>query len=314
MSYSRCASHAGSWYEGSSATLKSTVGALLAVVQDHKLGDERLVGVISPHAGIRYSGGTAGHVFAAVRDYVYGPRGGALTRMFLIGPSHYKSFSGVEVCGAKEYETPFGPLSVSAQVLKQLAEEFRSAGVPVGTMTRATDEEEHSIELQLPFISHILHFPCFGGSPAKDRVQLVPLLIGGTDAAMDKAIGNVLAKYTRDPANLFVISSDFCHWGSRFQYTYHFERSKYPAIGDAIVAMDHAGMQLLEQRNLQAWYKYLEETNNTICGRRPITVAMAALHHHSSAAVRFVHYSQSNRCQSLSDSSVSYAGAIIMEP
>lgn len=33
--------------------------------------------------------------------------------------------------------------------------------------------------------------------------------------------GQLLSKYLDDPANLFVISSDFCHWGQRFGYTFH---------------------------------------------------------------------------------------------
>lgn len=32
--------------------------------------------------------------------------------------------------------------------------------------------------------------------------------------------GEILAPYLDDPSNLFVISSDFCHWGRRFSYTY----------------------------------------------------------------------------------------------
>lgn len=33
--------------------------------------------------------------------------------------------------------------------------------------------------------------------------------------------GALLAPYLADPANLFIISSDFCHWGSRFSYTFY---------------------------------------------------------------------------------------------
>lgn len=32
--------------------------------------------------------------------------------------------------------------------------------------------------------------------------------------------GGHLAPYLADSSNLFVVSSDFCHWGSRFQYTF----------------------------------------------------------------------------------------------
>lgn len=32
--------------------------------------------------------------------------------------------------------------------------------------------------------------------------------------------GSLLAPFLADPCNLFIISSDFCHWGSRFSYTF----------------------------------------------------------------------------------------------
>lgn len=31
--------------------------------------------------------------------------------------------------------------------------------------------------------------------------------------------GKILGPYLDDPSNLFIISSDFCHWGSRFSYS-----------------------------------------------------------------------------------------------
>lgn len=312
MTYSRRATHAGSWYEGSPNALKALVDTLFSTASKSPLKEsEKMIGVISPHAGISYSGNTASHVYVHLRDYIYGHKGRSITRIFLLGPSHHKGFDGVEVCAAQRYETPFGPLVVNAKVGQEVEKELRAAGVPVGTMHRMTDEDEHSIEMQLPFISHLLHYPPNGYKPAMDRVELVPLLIGGTNRKMENLIGSVLSKYLKDNQNFFVISSDFCHWGARFQYMYHYEKAEYPDIGDAIISMDHEGMRLLEARDMDGWYKYLSTTNNTICGRRPISVLMAALDSKKEAVVRFLHYSQSNRCKNMSDSSVSYAGAIV---
>nr|CCC93702.1 conserved hypothetical protein [Trypanosoma congolense IL3000] len=314
MAYSRRATHAGSWYEASSAALKSAIEGYFAVASKSSVNEnESLIGVISPHAGISYSGMTAAHAYVKMRDYIYGPKGSCVTRIFVLGPSHVKWFDGVEVCEARQYETPFGPVCVNSAVAGGVGQALRSAGVPVGTMDRSTDEEEHSIEMQLPFLAYVLNYPPNGCPPAKDRIELVPLLIGDTTRAMEEAIGVVLAEHFRDKQNLFVMSSDFCHWGSRFRYTYHYEREKYPEIGDAIIAMDHEGMRLLEGRDVEGWYRYLSATKNTICGRRPISVAVAALCANKKAKVSFVHYSQSNRCRNLTDSSVSYAAAVITE-
>lgn len=50
--------------------------------------------------------------------------------------------------------------------------------------------------------------------------------------------GQLLMPYLLDPNNLFVISSDFCHWGQRFNYTYY-EKSSGP-IYKCIEKLDKA--------------------------------------------------------------------------
>ena len=37
----------------------------------------------------------------------------------------------------------------------------------------------------------------------------------------EAAYGQALAPYLDDPRNVFVISSDFCHWGARFNFTFY---------------------------------------------------------------------------------------------
>jgi hypothetical protein len=44
---------------------------------------------------------------------------------------------------------------------------------------------------------------------------------GNLSADREEAYGRLFANYLRDPENFFIISSDFCHWGQRFGYTYH---------------------------------------------------------------------------------------------
>ncbi|KEG14986.1 protein MEMO1 [Trypanosoma grayi] len=275
--------------------------------------NEQLVGVISPHAGISYSGNTAAHVYAALHNYLYGAKGSEVTRIFLLGPSHHKGFEGVEMSGAQQYETPFGPLAVSTITVEEVAQALRKANVPVGRMSKVTDEDEHSLEMQLPFVSHILHYPPSGATAAKGRVELVPMLLGYMNRGMEDRIGAVLSAYCGDPCNIFVLSSDFCHWGSRFQYAFHYQKANYPEIAEAIIAMDHEGMDWLEKRDINGWHEYLAKTKNTICGRNPISAGMVALKNRKTVSVRFLHYSQSNRCANLSDSSVSYAGAVITQ-
>lgn len=47
-------------------------------------------------------------------------------------------------------------------------------------------------------------------------MKIVPILVGAVSAENEAMYGQILAKYVDDPANFFSISSDFCHWGSRY--------------------------------------------------------------------------------------------------
>lgn len=49
--------------------------------------------------------------------------------------------------------------------------------------------------------------------------------------------------------NLFVISSDFCHWGKRFRFTYY--DKCHGEIHQSIEALDKQGMSIIEQQVLR---------------------------------------------------------------
>lgn len=46
------------------------------------------------------------------------------------------------------------------------------------------------------------------------------MLVGSLTPEVEADYGKIFAPYLADPQTLFVISSDFCHWGKRFRYTY----------------------------------------------------------------------------------------------
>ena len=52
-------------------------------------------------------------------------------------------------------------------------------------------------------------------------VSIVPILVGSLSPEREAHYGRILSKYLSDPSNFFVVSSDFCHWGQRFRYTYY---------------------------------------------------------------------------------------------
>jgi predicted class III extradiol MEMO1 family dioxygenase len=51
-------------------------------------------------------------------------------------------------------------------------------------------------------------------------VKVVPILVGALNTDNEAMYGRLLAKYVDDPTNFFSVSSDFCHWGSRYVSLY----------------------------------------------------------------------------------------------
>lgn len=155
-------------------------------------------------------------------------------------------------------------------------------------------------------------------------------MVGSIRADKEELYGGLLAKYLADPTNLFIISSDFCHWGMRFSYTYyrpergaeavqltrtmaHLDKPIHASISD----LDHEGMELIESLDFEQFALYLARTKNTICGRHPIGVLLAAMavlreeEPQQRQRIKFVKYAQSSACESVRDSSVSYASAFV---
>lgn len=156
---------------------------------------------------------------------------------------------------------------------------------------------------------------------------LVPILVGATSAAAERQYGQILAPYLADPTSVFIISSDFAHWGSRFRYTYYEaapgqvrnlrssdKAPSSPAIHESIAAVDGYCMDAVETKSHEKFLDILEETGNTVCGRHPIGVVMAAVEALSlsdaKGKFRFVRYERSSDCVSPKDSSVSYCSAV----
>jgi AmmeMemoRadiSam system protein B len=154
-------------------------------------------------------------------------------------------------------------------------------------------------------------------------------MIGNTSPSTERTLGRILAEYLTDESNAFVISSDFAHWGLRFRYTYYRPSSgtavnlrssekapKEPAIHESIKTVDFECMGACESGSHDQWLDILEETGNTVCGRHPIGVMMAAVEEvrkqsgdQSRGAFKFVRYERSSEVKKIGDSSVSYASA-----
>ena len=95
---------------------------------------------------------------------------------------------------------------------------------------------------------------------------------------------------------------------------------EYP-IHRSIRVMDHEGMNILGSMSGTnsvhgEFAKYLSRTGNTICGRHPIGMFLGAIESLKEGSqgrkLKWVRYEQSSECETIKDSSVSYASGYII--
>lgn len=221
--------------------------------------------------------------------------------------------------GATECETPLGTL----QVDQSTCDELLTSGL-FEPMTAKVDEDEHSIEMHLPYIAKSLN------DAGRTDIPIVPIMVGALAEDVQVTYGTLLAPYLANPENFFVVSSDFCHWGAHFSYQpFDDNYGKDLQVWEYIKAMDHEGMEIIERQDLVGFNAYLRRTKNTVCGRYPISVLLASLaaikasdrggggggssSSASELTVKFIAYDQSAKASTRRDSSVSYAAALVCE-
>lgn len=144
--------------------------------------------LIVPHAGYPYSGAVAASAYALLGH----PRQPAIRRVVLLGPAHRVRLSGLAAPEAAAFETPLGQVPIDTDALAGLGD------LPQLVRSDRAHANEHSLEVQLPFLQSVL------GS-----FTLVPLVVGDAEAA---AVAQVLERLWGGPETLIVISSDLSHY------------------------------------------------------------------------------------------------------
>ncbi|AEO60163.1 hypothetical protein MYCTH_2309073 [Thermothelomyces thermophilus ATCC 42464] len=328
----REASHAGSWYEDDPEELSSQLDDFLhrvpAELDFTPLPIPGARVIIAPHAGYSYSGPCAAWAYKSLDLR-------SAKRVFILGPSHTYYLRGCALTTFDKYETPFGDLVVDKPTTSELRKTGRFSDMPA-----RREVEEHSLEMHIPYLWKRLE-QTFGTDVSK-YPSIVPILVGNASEQEEKSWGELLSPYLKDPETAWIVSSDFCHWGSRFSYRPEFHKGvvrdldnkdddlkvspdwaqaaadpERPEIHEVIKVLDQMAMDAVESGAHSEFYKVIRETRNTVCGRHPIGVTMAALEtiakeggtNAGKGKFRFVQYQRSNLVKKERDFSVSYASA-----
>lgn len=110
-----------------------------------------------------------------------------------MGPSHRVHLENCAISGASELETPVGNMKVDASTIETLMQ----TGL-FDIMNQKVDEDEHSIEMHLPFLAYVLR-----NNP---NVTVVPIMVGNLSSMAATQYAKIFQPYFDDASTLFVIS------------------------------------------------------------------------------------------------------------
>jgi hypothetical protein len=210
MTSVRPAAVAGAFYPGNPKELDATVQYHLSQVEPSDAPAPKAI--IAPHAGYIYSGPVAAAAYARIR-----PARDVIKRVVLLGPCHRVAVRGLALSGADAFATPLGEVAVDKNAVAAIK------ALPQVEVFDATHQEEHSLEVHLPFLQVIL-----------GAFSLVPLVVGEADA---EKVAEVIERLWGGPETLIVISTDLSHFQD-----YEAARRRDRATCRAIEAMDGASI------------------------------------------------------------------------
>ncbi|MGD0885659.1 MAG: AmmeMemoRadiSam system protein B [Thermodesulfovibrionales bacterium] len=260
---------AGQFYQETPAKLSHQVRQYVT----DTLPRENALGILSPHAGLIYSGPVAGAVYSRI----------TLPETFLlIGPNHTGLGERLSLMAKGEWEIPTAILAIDERLSRRLV-----ANVPGISSDTQAHLFEHSLEMQLPFIAYF----------SKDS-KIVPLTIMSATLDECKEVGEGIAKSIREVPYPVVIvaSSDMSHYVSDDT-----ARKKDNMAIDRILSLDPDGL-----------YKTIQKEQISMCGYLPTAIMLYAAKYLGAREAKIIKYTTSAEISGDYDYVVGYAGVIIV--
>jgi hypothetical protein len=204
---------AGQFYPADAAALRDQLGYLYQHASSTP-AQGRVKALIAPHAGYVYSGQTAANAYHAL-----GSSAERIDRVILLGPAHRVALSGLASPSVDFFSTPLGDVALDRDAIRRIE------ALPQVRCIDLAHQQEHSLEVQLPFLQTLL-----------DEFRLVPLVVGDSPP---EDVAEVLETLWGGDETLIVISSDLSHFRG-YEEARRMDRKTSQAILDLdLNAIDH---------------------------------------------------------------------------
>lgn len=259
---------ANQFYPGEEKNLKEDIAKRLLSAEKR----EKAFALIAPHAGYIYSGNVAGVVYsrAEITDDV-----------IIMGPNHHGIGDPFAVMVDGEWKMPGAHIHINEKLASLLLEESKWL-----SSDNQAHIQEHSIEVQLPFIQYI-----------NPHITFVPIVLGRADFSICQEIGLSIARAIKryEKPVLIVSSTDMTHYES-----HESAKQKDKLAIDKILSLDPSG--LLET---------VSKNKISMCGVIPTTITMVAAKELGARKATLIDYATSGDTSGDYSFVVGYAGLII---
>jgi AmmeMemoRadiSam system protein B len=206
---------------------------------------KRIEGVIAPHAGYDFSGACAAWAYKEIAESE------KPDTFVLLGLSHTSFPSCASML---DWKTPLGIAENDIEFSKKLEEK----GIPVNEEAHA---EEHSIEVQIPFLQFA------AGNP-----KIVPIIAGHDKDYKEtaKAIRETAAELKRKI--IVIASSDFTHFGPAYGYEPFSDN-----VRENMRKLDSGAIEHIKKMDSAGFLDYVNKKQATICGQMPIAALIETI-------------------------------------
>ncbi len=257
----------GQFYPSSPEELKSMIRGIV----DEKATKEDVIGYYAPHAGYIYSGPVVGATVSRVN---------LKDTLVIMGPSHTGMGAPFSIMTEGTWRTPLGDVGIDTELAKAILAD--SSYLKEDHLAHL---QEHSIEVQLPFIQYF-----------KKDFSIVPMVLSHANAETYKNIGHAIAEAIKTSGKKVVIvaSGDMTH--------YEPQQTAYDRDMKAVESM-----LKLDARELLTRVRQL---NITMCGYAPAAVLIYAAKELGANKAELVKYQTSGDATKDYDAVVGYAGVI----
>jgi AmmeMemoRadiSam system protein B len=200
--------------------------------------DQKIYGVICPHAGFVYSGPVACHSFYSISS--------STSKLAIItGPNHYGIGQSIASMVDASWKTPLGLMEVDSESVLELRD-----GLDILELDSFSHSKEHSIEMQVPMLQETF----------SHDMKILPVSLINQEQKTATKVGSAIAKIAQKKDALLIGSSDFTHYEEN-----EFAHRQDLALIEPILKLD-----------VDEFYKILYERKVTACGFGAIASTMTA--------------------------------------